>query len=266
MKRLHFFIVAILCLFLVSGCASVQPASDTIDKQTSSDQIPEATVVPKSFGLALVYGKPATKPGEIIYSEGYRTFPLDVAMMLDYITEKNTDFVGAQNIACSNHYRNFTTGERKNTAEARFNSAVQGDFTLYAYDVQYDGQRAWIDPFDPLMVYTGTGDNSISVTMPETNWVSEISFASAVPMVSLTVTCREGEKELSTETLQATEMDVYMTYLVPDGTDNVKVVSFDADDNIIEQETLKRGSHSYNVWYDIGGFFLGCKTLNLKWP
>ena len=75
-----------------------------------------------------------------------------------------------------------------------------------------------------------------------------------------------GEKELSTQTLQAAEMDVNMTYQVPDGTDNVKVVSFDAEGNIIEQEILKSGNYVYNVWYDIGGFFLGYKALNLKWP
>ena len=265
MKKLHFLIVAILCVFLISGCASVQHASDNVDEPKPSDQIPEATTAPQSFGLALVYGKPEAKTGEKIYSESYRKFPLDAAVMLDYITDNSTVFVGAQNIASSHHHI-IDTDERKNTAEARYNSAVQGDFTLYAYDVQYDGARAWFDPSDPLVVYTCSGNGLISVAKPGTNWVSEISFAGAVPMASLTVTCRDGEKELSTQTLQAAEMDVNMTYQVPDGTDNVKVVSFDAEGNIIEQEILKSGNYVYNVWYDIGGFFLGYKALNLKWP
>ena len=268
MKKLYFIIVTILCLCIISGCASVQTVSNPViaDETELSDQIPEATATPTPFGLALVYGKPEVKTGEKIYSERYYQFPLDAAVMFDYIHEETIVFAGAQNIASTNHFHNFSTGERKNTAEARFNSAVQGDVTLYAYDIQYDGERAWIDPSTPIIIYTGMENGSISVTKPGTNWVSELSFSSAVPMTSLTVTCRAGEKELSTETLQAAEMDVYTKYQVPDLTDNVMVVSFDADGNIIEQETLKKGDNSYNVWYDIGGFFLGDKTLNIVWP
>lgn len=262
MKKLRFLIVAILCLFLVSGCGNTQTASVDADPSAARDQVPEAETEPRALGMILVYGQPEAKPGEMIYAED-RRFQLDAAMFLDYIEGIKTTFMAAQNIGSSAHYFNTSNDEHKASADAKFDSAMQGEFTVYAYDIQYDGERIWFDPSEILV--TCSGDRLAAYTIYGTDSVCEMSLAGTVPTASITVTCLKEEKELSTETLQAAAMDVYLTYPVPDGTDNVRIESFDADGNSTGQETIKKWGKSYDVWYDIGGFFLGHKTLNLEW-
>ena len=142
MKKLRFLIVAILCLFIVSCCVNTQTASVDSDPSATRDQVPEAETEPRALGMILVYGQPEAKPGEMIYAED-RRFQLDAAMFLDYIEGIKTTFMAAQNIGSSAHYFNTSNDEHKASAEAKFDSAMQGEFTVYAYDIQYDGERIW---------------------------------------------------------------------------------------------------------------------------
>lgn len=61
-------------------------------------------------------------------------------------------------------------------------------------------------------------------------------------------------------------MTDFMKYPVPEGTDNIEINSFDANNEFIGRKTLTEGEYSYTVGYDIGGQFQGAKSLRLVWP
>ena len=68
------------------------------------------------------------------------------------------------------------------------------------------------------------------------------------------------------ETIRPDEMDDYMEFQLPEGTDNVEINCFDAGSELISSKTLREGEYNYTVAYDIGGQFHGAKTMILMWP
>ena len=296
MKKILLLILAVCLLFLAAGCGTGQPAREPEAAQTpvpeaetepapasetEAEPLPasEEKAEPRTVGMVAVCGKPEAEPGVMIYTEWSTEkgihFPLDAAMLFDVVEENKTTSIGSQNTGCRSIHvstaadYDLLTGEEKNTRKimasgtAKYNSAIKKEFTIYTYDVGYDGERAWFDPLAPNQVYTLNSGDEISVTFRRAE--CELTMAGAVPTVSLTVTCLQGETELWTETLQAEEMDAYLKYPLPEGTDRVDVVYFDAGGGIIGEESLQKFGGSFDVWYDIGGFFLGHKTLSPEW-
>lgn len=298
MKKNLLFFLAVCFLFLAAGCGTGQPAREPEAAQTP---VPEAETEPapaseteaellaaseeeaepRTVGMVAVCGKPDTDIGqdrkiytEWISGEGF-CFPLDAAMFFNTVEGNRITGVGSQNvsgknISVSTHTdhdlrtgRETTTESIMITGNARYNSTTKKEFTIYTYDVQYDGERAWFDPYLPNQVNTLNSGDGISITFSRAE--CELRLLGAAPTVSLMVTCLQGETELRTETLQAEEMDAYLKYPLPEGTDRVDVVYFDAGGGIIGEESLQKFGGSFDVWYDIGGFFLGHKTLSPEW-
>ena len=109
-------------------------------------------------------------------------------------------------------------------------------------------------------------DPAEAVTVTPDGAPFSMTVKPGVPTDFFNVTCRKGEEELSFEILYPAMIQDYMKYSLPSGTDNVEITAFDANSEYIGRKSFIPGESSYSVRYDIGGRFMGAKTLILDWP
>ena len=254
MKKLALLVTAVLLLFLASGC------QDTAPKRV--EQTAE--------GMILVNGPVKGEPAEKIYGERDPEtgtwFPLDAAMV--FCGNDRTGYTGAgtQNLTSNGRsifVKNDEPAEVWSVAGASYQWVKDAENKVYIYDVHADESGVWFCPNDLVTVIEMQDYASFNIKRAES--MVEMSVTAAVPTVSLTISCRKGEQELAAETLRVEEMKDYMEYTLPEGTDRVEIVTYDAEGKETGRETLKSTDYSFPVPYDIGGQFLGVKTLAPQW-
>lgn len=254
MKKLALLATAVLLLFLACGC------QDTAPKRV--EQIAE--------GMIMVNGPVKAEPDEKIYGELDKEtgdwFPLDAAMVFNGNEKTGYTGIGAQNltsVGCSIFMKNDEPAEIWSNAGASYKWVKGAENKVYIYDVHADESGVWFRTSDLIQVVELHDGDTFRIKR-EASMV-EMSVAAAVPSVTLSVSCRKEEQELAAETLRVEEMKDYMEYPLPEGTDRVEVVTYDAAGKEIERKTLKSHGNSFPVPYDIGGQFLDTKTLAPQW-
>ncbi len=254
MKKLALFVTAVLLLFLACGC------QDTAPKRV--EQIAE--------GMIMVNGPVKGEPAEKIYGERDpetgNWFPLDAAMV--FCGNDRTGYTGAgtQNLTSNGRsifVKNDEPAEVWSVAGASYQWVKDAENKVYIYDVHADESGVWFCPNDLVTVIEM--QDYVSFNFKRAESMVEMSVTAAVPAVSLSVSCRKGEQELAAETLRVEEMQNHTDYPLPEGTDRVEVVTYDAEGKETGRETLESTDHSFPVPYDIGGQFLEAKTLAPQW-
>ncbi len=254
MKKLALFVTAVLLLFLACGC------QDTAPKRV--EQIAE--------GMIMVNGPVKGEPAEKIYGERDpetgNWFPLDAAMV--FCGNDRTGYTGAgtQNLTSNGRsifVKNDEPAEVWSVAGASYQWVKDAENKVYIYDVHADESGVWFCPNDLVTVIEMQDYASYNIKRAES--MVEMSVAAAVPAATLSVSCRKGEQELAAETLRVEEMKNHTDYPLPEGTDRVEVVTYDAEGKETGRETLESTDHSFPVPYDIGGQFLEAKTLAPQW-
>ena len=193
-------------------------------------------------------------------------FPLDAAMV--FCGNDRTGYTGAgtQNLTSNGRsifVKNDEPAEVWSVAGAAYRWVEGAENKVYIYDVHADESGVWFRPGDLIQVIQLQDYTAFTIKREES--MVEMKVSAAVPAVSLTISCRKGEQELAAETLRVEEMQRYTEYPLPEGTDRVEIVTCDAEGKEIERKTLGSTDDRFPVPYDIGGQFLGVKTLDLKW-
>ena len=254
MKKLALLVTAVLLLFLACGC------QDTAPKRV--EQIAE--------GMIMVNGPVKGEPAEKIYGERDpetgNWFPLDAAMV--FCGNDRTGYTGAgtQNLTSNGRsifVKNDEPAEVWSVAGASYQWVKDAENKVYIYDVHADESGVWFRTSDLIQVIQFQDYTAFTIKREES--MVEMKVAAAVPAVSLTISCRKGEQELAAELLRVEEMQRYTEYPLPEGTDRVEIATCDAEGKEIERKTLRSTDDRFPVPYDIGGQFLGVKTLDLKW-
>ena len=254
MKKLALFVTAVLLLFLAGGCQDAAPKR--------VEQIAE--------GMIMVNGPVKGEPAEKIYGERDPEtgtwFPLDAAMV--FCGNDKTGYTGAgtQNLTSNGRsifVENDEPAEVWSIAAASYKWVKDAENKVYIYDVHADKSGVWFRTSDLIQVVELHDGDTFRIKR-EASMV-EMSVSAAVPAVTVSVSCRKGEQELAAETLRVEEMQNHTDYPLPEGTDRVEVVTYDAEGKETGRATLKSTDHSFPVPYDIGGQFLEAKTLAPQW-
>ena len=253
MKKPLLLVFAMSFLFLASGCG--QKAFN-----------PDRT---RPVGMILVNGEVKTdsgaEPGQMVYAEftdeQYR-FPLDAAMAYYFDYDEETAYAGDQNCTSLTFTANADTKQVEVQAKCRYIFREGSENSTSWYYLYFDGKGLGFYPAQKLW----------SINIKSTGFTSgEIKpyyfkLECAQPTSFFTVCCRKGEEELAFGTIRPEEMEDYMKYPLPEGTDNVEINAFDANGEFISRKEMKPGDYSYTAAYDIGGQFQGAKTMRLVWP
>ena len=254
MKKLALLVTAVLLLFLASGC---QEAAPKRVEQTAE-------------GMILVNGPVEGEPDVKIYGEPdpetMVLFPLDAAMVYYGSDPNGFGGTGQQNLTdftFSVYIKNDDPAEAWQVAGSAYRWVEGAENKVYLYDLHSDEKGVWFSPNDLIQVIEL--QDSTTFTVKRAASMVEMKVAAAVPAVSLAISCRKGEQELAAETLRVEEMQRYTEYPLPVGTDRVEIVTWDAEGKEIERKALDSTDDKFPVPYDIGGQFLGVKTLKLKW-
>ena len=254
MKKLALLVTAVLLLFLASGC---QDAAPKRVEQTAE-------------GMILVNGPVKGEPDAKIYGEPdpetMISFPLDAAMVYYGSDPNGFGGAGQQNLTdftFSVYIKNDDPAEAWQVAGAAYRCVEGAENKVYMYELHSDENGVWFSAGDLIQVVELHDGDTFRIKR-EASMV-EMSGSAAVPAVSLTISCRKGEQELAAETLRVEEMQRYTEYPLPEGTDRVEIATCDAEGKEIERKTLESTDDRFPVLYDIGGQFLGVKTLDLKW-
>ena len=253
MKKPLLLVIALSFLFLASGCGQ---------KGFNPDRT-------KPVGMILVNGEVKTdsepEPGQMVYAEftdeQYR-FPLDAAMAYYFDYDEETAYAGDQNCTSLTFTANADTKQVEAQAECRYIFREGSENTVSAYHLYYDGKGLGFHPMQTLLSYQVNSTGS-TIGIDERY---QFKLECAQPTSFFTVCCRKGEEELAFGTIRPEEMEDYMKYPLPEGTDNVEINAFDANGEFISRKELKPGDYSYTAGYDIGGQFQGAKTMRLVWP
>ena len=251
MKRLLLFISILSFLFLASSCGKAPSAPDRT----------------KPAGMILVNGPVETEaePGQLVYAEytdNRYVFPLDAAMVYYFDYDSETTYAGEQNCTSLTFAANLDTHTVGADAVCGYSLREGSENTVLAYYLYYDEKGLGFNPMNTLFSY---GVNPYGGGI-EIDQQYKFTVECGRPAAFFTISCRQGEKELSFETIHPEQMEDYMKYELPDGTDNVEINSFDTNSEFIASRTLKEGEYNYTVAYDNGGQFHGAKTMILVWP
>ena len=250
MKKLFILITALSFLFLASSCSK-----------------PAFTPNPsKAAGVIIVNGLPEMPEGGKICGveeNDMYVFPLDAAIVYYFDYDEETIYAGDQNLLSLVFAANIDDKTVGASASAGYVPAEGKGNTVYAYYLHFDGKDLF---FEPDKAFQTAALDKDPVVIDGTDYKCRITLESMNPAAFFTVSCRKGEEELSFDTIQVGEMTDYMKYQVPEGTDNIEINSFDANNEWVSRKTLAEGEYSYTVGYDIGGRFLGAKSLRLVWP
>ena len=253
MKKLLSLISILSFLFLATSCGKAPFAPDRT----------------KPAGMILVNGEIETdsdpEPGQMVYAEfadnQYR-FPLDAAMVYYFDYDEETAYAGDQNCTSLTFTANADTKQVEVQAECRYIFREGSENAPSWYYLYYDGKGLGFYPMQKLWGLEVNTTGNVGGTIGQYQFTVECGR----PAAFFTVSSRQGEKELSFETIRPDEMEDYMKYELPEGTDNVEINSFDANGEFIDRKVLEAGEYSYTASYDIGGQFMGAKTLRLVWP
>ena len=253
MKKLLLLISILSFLFLATSCGKAPFAPDRT----------------KPVGMILVNGEVKTdsdpEPGQMVYAEfadGQYRFPLDAAMVYYFDYDEETAYAGDQNCTSLTFAANADTKQVEAQAECRYIYREGSENAPSWYYLYYDGKGLGFYPTQELWSLEMDTTGFVGGTIGPYHFKVEYGR----PAAFFTISCRQGEKELSFETIRPDEMEDYMKYELPEGTDNVEINSFDANSEFIAGRTLKEGEYSYTAAYDIGGQFLGAKSMRLVWP
>jgi hypothetical protein len=253
MKKLLLLITALSFLFLASGCG--QKAFN-----------PDRT---KPVGMILVNGDPEPgdterMPGEMIYAEfaddQYR-FPLDAAMVYFFDYDEENSYAGDQNCISLTFAADANTKQVGAEATCRYIVREGSENTVNAYHLYYDGKGLGFYPMKTLAAFI-IDSSGLGITIDE---LYKFKVECEKPAAFFTMSCRKGEEELAFATIRPEEIEDYMKYPLPEGTDNVEINSFDANAEFIGRKELEPGVYNYTAAYDIGGQFQGAKTIHLVW-
>ncbi len=254
MKKLALLVTAVLLLFLASGC---QEAAPKRVEQTAE-------------GMILVNGPVEGEPDDKIYGEPdpetMVSFPLDAAMVYYGSDPNGFGGAGQQNLTdfqFSVYIKNEDPAEAWQVAGSAYRCVEGAENKVYLYDLHSDEKGVWFRPSDLIQVIQLQDYTAFTIKREES--MVEMKVSAAVPAVSLTISCRKEEQELAAETLRVEEMQRYTEYPLPEGTDRVEIVTWDAEGKEIERKALDSTDDKFPVPYDIGGQFLGVKKLELKW-
>ena len=221
----------------------------------------------RPVGIIVVHGEAVSEDGGNICAvneEGQYSFPLDAAMAYYFDAGDEQSFAGDQNVTFLRYAVNTDTGTMSAEAEAEFVPVEGAENNLFAYNLYWDGEKLFFRPAPLLSVDMDAATESITVSPHDSQF--RMTVKHGTPVDFFNVTARKGEEELLFETLRPADMQDFMKLTLPEGTDNVEITAFDADCEYIGRRSFMYGEGSYSVGYDVGGRFLGGKTLNLAWP
>ena len=247
MKKSMLVLAAVLMLFCLSGCSGSREWN-------------------RPAGVIVVSGE--VDAGDVSRisaekNEGIYTFPLDAAMVYYFDAGDEQSFAGEQNVSSLQYSANIDTHTISAAAEAGYIPSGNGD-ALFVYNLYYDDGDLFFHPSPLLSVEVSDPAEAVTVTPDGAPF--SMTVKPGVPTDFFNVTCRKGEEELSFEILYPAMIQDYMKYSLPSGTDNVEITAFDANSEYIGRKSFIPGESSYSVRNDIGGRFMGAKTLILDWP
>ena len=246
-KKIILVLAAVLLLFCVSGCSGTREWN-------------------RPAGVIVVSGEVDSANGSrvsAVKNDDIYTFPLDAAMVYYYDAGDEQSYAGDQNVTSLQYSANIDTNTITAVAEAGYIPSGNGD-KLFVYNLYYDAGDLFFHPSPVVSVELDDSGDGVTVT-PD-NAPFTMTVKAGMPTDFFNVTCRKGEAELSFETLYPAMIQDYMKYSLPSGTDNVEITAFDANSEYIGRKSFISGESSYTVGYDIGGRFMGAKTLILDWP
>lgn len=250
MKKFLLLILAVCLLFLASSCGKPPFVPDPA----------------KAAGVIIVNGRPeAGEDGRICgeLAEDRYTFPLDAAMVCYFDYDADTIMAGDQNLSSLSFAADADTKSVGAVGTAGYIPLEGKENTVYAYYLHFDGKDLF---FEPDNAFAATVMNNEPAVVEGIDYRCRVTLEKTAPATFFTVSCRQGEKELSFETVRIAEMTDYMKYPVPEGTDNIEINSFDAESLFIGRRILTEGETGYTASYDIGGQFPGVRTMRLVWP
>ncbi len=250
MKKLLSLISILAFLFLGTSCSK-----------------PSFTPNPsKAAGVIIVNGQPEPADDGRICAElvdNQYVFTLDSAMVYYFDYDAETIYAGDRNLTSLVFAANIDTKDVGAVASAGYTLMEGKANTVYAYYLHFDGKGLFFKP-DKAFATVVVGKDPVDIE--GTDYRCRITLEDTVPAAFFTITCRNGEEELAFDTIRTEEMEDYMQYPLPAGTDNVEINSFNASSEFISRKTLAEGEYSYTAVYDIGGQFPGTKSLRLVWP
>ena len=251
MKKLFLIITAVLFLFAASGCGK-QPAA------------PDRS---KPAGVIVVNGNPDFGEALQVYADADNdryTFPLDAALVYYFDYDEENIYAGDQNILSLIFGADADTHSVGTQAKAGYAVKAGAENRFIVYDLYFNGEQLYFNTGMRLAALE-MGEGTACTAKSDSSSFS-ITVESAVPAAFFTIACRKGEEELAFGTIRPEEMEDYMKYPLPEGTDNVEINTFDAGSQHIGRRTLTPGEYKYTVAYDVGGQFLGARTMVLVWP
>ena len=246
-KKTALVLAVLLVLLAVSGCSGSKEWN-------------------RPAGVIVVSGEVDSANGarvSAVKNDDIYTFPLDAAMVYYFDAGDEQSYAGEQNVTSLQYSANVDTQTISAVAEAGYIPSGNGD-RLFVYNLYYDAGDLFFHPSPLLSVELNDATEAVTVTPENAPFCMKVNCGT--PTNFFNITCRKGEEELSFETLYPTMIQDYMKYTLPAGTDNVEITAFDADSEYIGRKSFIYGESSYSVGYDIGGRFMGAKTLILDWP
>jgi len=190
------------------------------------------------------------------------SFDLDASAVYFFNYDSETSYAGDQNVIGITFGADVDSKTIGAEAMVAYIDDETSENSVTAYYLYYDGDGVYFEPDKPLSTAAVKGTTVIEGN----DFKSKITIYIAVPTDFFVITCYDEKGELQSEKLRPVEFLDYSNYPLPNGTDSVKIASFDAAGELIERVTYHKGDADYVVAYDIGGKIMGVKTLYLIWP
>lgn len=237
-------------LLLVTGCG----------KENS----PSPNYTDNAVGIIIVNDQKQLPQNEKIYAdftEYQYTYDLDAATIYYFDYDSETAIAGGQNVTA------LTFGADIDGSSVGAESTVSfihGDVaknTVTAYYLYFDGEGVYFEPDKPF----ANVDIDKNAAINGSAFPAQIVLTYGIPVDHFTVTCYQNDAELRSEIFDPKSFTDYYKYALPERTDHVEIVSFDANGEIIEKKSFTNTERNYTVGYDIGGQIMGAKTLYLMW-
>lgn len=237
-------------LLLVSGCGK------------GNSPLPNYT--DNAVGIIIVNDQNQLPQNEKIYAdftEYQYTYDLDVATIYYFDYDSETAIAGGQNVTALTFGADIDGSSVGAEATVSFIDGDVANSTVTAYYLYFDGEGIYFEPDKPF----ANVDIDKNAVINGSDFPAKIALTYGVPVDHFTVTCYQNNAELQSETFDPKSFMDYYKYALPERTDHVEIVSFDANGEIVEQKSFTNTERNFTVGYDIGGQIMGAKTLYLMW-
>lgn len=217
-----------------------------------------------AVGIIIVCGQDQPQ-GEKVYanfSDHEYTYDLDAAVVYYFDYDSETAYAGGQNVTSLTFGADIDSRSVGAAATVGFIDNDDSSNTVTAYYLYFDENGVYFDSGKPFTsTHLGEG-----VVIEGSDYLAKVTLTAGTPVEYFTITCRQGDTELKSDTFDPQKFEDYYKYPLPAGTDNVEIVSYDASNAVIGQESFRNGErNSFVVEYDVGGLIMGAKTLYLMW-